>query len=174
MAHRFRGNATHKVDQKGRVSIPATFRRVLELGDPDWSEGRPPTLLMVVGMRDEPMIECYTVQAMEALEDRILTIEDYFDRETLLRDVVGRAQAAEMDETGRIVLGQRIRDAVAITDAAEFVGQLDKFQIWSPPTFAARSADDRARINALPRDQNPYRHLGPSAPLPPGPGRAPA
>ncbi|MDT2073578.1 MAG: cell division/cell wall cluster transcriptional repressor MraZ, partial [Planktomarina sp.] len=32
MARRFRGESHHKVDSKGRVSIPALFRRVLELG----------------------------------------------------------------------------------------------------------------------------------------------
>ncbi|MCK4861351.1 MAG: cell division/cell wall cluster transcriptional repressor MraZ, partial [Rhodobacteraceae bacterium] len=32
MARRFRGKSVHKVDAKGRVSIPASFRRVLEEG----------------------------------------------------------------------------------------------------------------------------------------------
>ena len=36
-ARRFRGESVHKVDAKGRVSIPAAFRRVLEDGDPDWT-----------------------------------------------------------------------------------------------------------------------------------------
>ncbi|MEP4311011.1 MAG: MraZ, partial [Lentilitoribacter sp.] len=30
MARRFRGESDHKVDTKGRVSIPASFRRVIE------------------------------------------------------------------------------------------------------------------------------------------------
>ena len=39
---RFRGEAENKVDNKGRVSIPAAFRRILEEGDPDWSSGLHP------------------------------------------------------------------------------------------------------------------------------------
>ena len=34
---RFRGEAENKVDAKGRISIPAPFRRILEEGAPDWS-----------------------------------------------------------------------------------------------------------------------------------------
>jgi len=43
---RFRGEAENKVDNKGRVSIPAAFRRILEEGDPDWSSGLNPNLLL--------------------------------------------------------------------------------------------------------------------------------
>ena len=35
MKRRFRGESVNKVDAKGRVSVPAAFRRALEEGDPD-------------------------------------------------------------------------------------------------------------------------------------------
>ena len=41
MGRRFRGESHHKVDAKGRVSIPASFRRVLEAGDPNWQSDAP-------------------------------------------------------------------------------------------------------------------------------------
>ena len=40
MAGTFRGESLHKVDAKGRVSIPALFRRVLEEADPARSPGQ--------------------------------------------------------------------------------------------------------------------------------------
>ena len=46
MARRFRGEIVQKVDGKGRVSIPAAFRRVLEQGDPEWTEGLRPELVL--------------------------------------------------------------------------------------------------------------------------------
>jgi len=71
VARRFRGEIVQKVDGKGRVSIPAPFRRVLEAGDPDWTEGLRPELILVYGGQAQKYIEGYTVRAMEDIEDAI-------------------------------------------------------------------------------------------------------
>ena len=52
LARRFRGSEEVKVDAKGRVSIPAKFRRVFESCDPDWETGRRPQLVIVYGRED--------------------------------------------------------------------------------------------------------------------------
>ena len=71
MARRFRGEIVQKVDGKGRVSIPAAFRRVLEQGDPDWTEGLRPELVLAYGGQSQKYIEGYTVRAMEDIENAI-------------------------------------------------------------------------------------------------------
>ena len=50
MTRRFRGESIHKVDGKGRGSIPAAFRRVLEEFDPEWTLGLNPNLIIVYGI----------------------------------------------------------------------------------------------------------------------------
>ena len=54
---RFRGEAENKVDAKGRISIPAPFRRILEEGDPDWSSSLNPNLVIVYGRRNRKKIK---------------------------------------------------------------------------------------------------------------------
>ena len=71
MARRFRGESTHKVDAKGRVSIPAPFRRVLEEGDPDWTEGLNPNMVLVYGGKSRDYIEGYTMQSMDDVDEQI-------------------------------------------------------------------------------------------------------
>ena len=61
MARRFRGESHHKVDAKGRVSIPASFRRVIEQGDPNFIEGLNPELVIVYGDHRRNYLECYTI-----------------------------------------------------------------------------------------------------------------
>ena len=71
MSRRFRGESEHKVDTKGRVSIPALFRRVLEAGDPDWQSGQNPQLVVVYGDHRRNYLECYTMEAIEEVDAKI-------------------------------------------------------------------------------------------------------
>ena len=71
MARRFRGESHHKVDTKGRVSIPASFRRVLESSDPNWQPGDNPELVIVYGDHRRKFLECYTMQAIDEVDAKI-------------------------------------------------------------------------------------------------------
>ena len=64
LARRFRGSEEVKVDAKGRVSIPAKFRRVFESADPDFDSARNRAQLVVVyGFADWTHLRLYTMQA---------------------------------------------------------------------------------------------------------------
>ena len=65
MARRFRGESDHKVDTKGRVSIPASFRRVIQDGDPDYTDGLAPRLIIVYGGKTRNYLEGFTIEAMD-------------------------------------------------------------------------------------------------------------
>ena len=49
MAEAFRGEFYQKVDAKGRVSIPAAFRRILEADDPPSTDFPRPRVYMIYG-----------------------------------------------------------------------------------------------------------------------------
>ena len=71
LGRRFRREGLYKVDSKGRVSIPALFRRVIESCDPNWTEGLPPELVIVYGDERRKFIECYTIEAIEEVDSKI-------------------------------------------------------------------------------------------------------
>ncbi len=144
MAKRFRGESVHKVDSKGRVSIPAPFRRVLEEGDPDWSPGANPNLVLVYGRKGRNCIEGYSMRSMEEVDDMISDLPRYSrEREILERMINTQSIYAQVDENGRMVLPAKLRERVGIAAEATFAGMGDKFQIWDPGAYAddARALD---------------------------------
>ena len=71
MARKFRGSEEVKVDGKGRMSIPARFRRIFEAGDPDWKSNDRTRLIVVYGPQSWKKLEFYTVEAAERIDEEI-------------------------------------------------------------------------------------------------------
>ncbi len=139
MAKRFRGESTHKVDGKGRVSIPASFRRVLEEGDPDWTDGLQPQVVIVYG-RHSNTKNCllgFSMVGIARLEEQIDELPHGEERERIERQLLTRSTHAAVDDTGRIVLSQKLRETAGITDEAVFAGVGGRFEIWQPAAYEA-------------------------------------
>lgn len=148
MARRFRGEIVQKVDGKGRVSIPAPFRRVLEAGDPDWTEGLRPELILVYGGQAQKYIEGYTVRAMEDIEDAIEAMPYGDDRSAIEMNTLTKSLQMNIDDTGRIILNPMMIDKLGLDGEAVFAGTLKTFQIWHPDTYADHVAAKEAALNA--------------------------
>lgn len=134
---RFRGETENKVDNKGRVSIPAAFRRILEEGDLDWSSGLNPNLVIVYGRRNKKCLEGYTLSSIETVDNLVSTLPRYSnEREILERLLNSQSIYMQLDENGRIVLPLKLRELVDIKSTATFVGMGEKFQIWNPYNYA--------------------------------------
>ena len=133
---RFRGEAENKVDAKGRISIPAPFRRILEEGDPDWSSGLNPNLVIVYGRRNRKCLEGYSPRSIEIVDNLISNLPRYSnEREILERLLNSQSIQVQLDENGRIILPLKLRKLVDIESTAMFVGMGEKFQIWHPDNY---------------------------------------
>ena len=133
MIRRFRGESVHKVDGKGRVSVPASFRRVLEEGDPDWTEGLNPTFVLVYGSPSGRCLDGYTVEGIAKIDDKISRLPTFSpERKALERWLNTQSVYVQVDENGRMVLPARLREQIGLGDEATFAGMGDRFQIWAP------------------------------------------
>ncbi|NRB36236.1 MAG: division/cell wall cluster transcriptional repressor MraZ [Rhodobacteraceae bacterium] len=146
MGRRFRGESHHKVDSKGRVSIPASFRRVLEAEDPSWQTGSAPELVIVYGDARRDYLECYTINAIEEVDAKIDKLpRGSMRRKMLQRMYHGQSFPTSVDETGRLVLPAKLRSKIGLESEAFFFATGDTFQIWHPATYDAQemsAADD--------------------------------
>ncbi|WP_212523587.1 division/cell wall cluster transcriptional repressor MraZ [Actibacterium sp. MT2.3-13A] len=153
MARRFRGEYTFKVDGKGRVSIPALFRRVLEAGDDAWVDGKRPELVIVYGDRTQNYLEVYTMRAIGALEDKIARLPSGALKRKLTKRISGLSHQTEVDPDGRLVIPQRLREKIGLDKEAYFIATGDTFQVWNPDTYAEIEAEeDEALGDDLPED----------------------
>ncbi|MEX5727057.1 MraZ protein [Rhodovulum iodosum] len=161
MARRFRGEGRHKVDAKGRVSIPAHFRRVLEASDPDWTDGLRPQLVIVYGDHRRKFLECYTIEAIDEVDAKIARMpRGSIERRMLERLFHGQSFPTEVDNDGRLVLPQKLRDKVGLDSEAFFIASGDTFQVWNPDTYETEEvAKTEAWLEAQPDDFDPLSLL---------------
>ncbi|MCE8510564.1 division/cell wall cluster transcriptional repressor MraZ [Ruegeria pomeroyi] len=161
MARRFRGESNHKVDSKGRVSIPASFRRVLEAGDPNWQSGGNPELVIVYGDHRRKFLECYTMEAIDEVDAKIDALpRGSMERKMLQRMFHGQSFPTSVDETGRLVLPAKLRTKIALGDEAFFIAAGDTFQIWNPATYEEEElAAAEEWLDELPEDFDPMQYL---------------
>ena len=154
MGRRFRGESQHKVDAKGRVSIPASFRRVIEAADPNWTSGAAPELVIVYGDHRLKYLECYTMEAIEEVDAKIDALpRGAPERNVMERLFHGHSFPTSVDETGRLVLPVKLRQKIGLENEALFMAAGDTFQIWNPATFEVEElSKTNALLDALPDD----------------------
>ena len=150
MVRRFRGEGVQKVDGKGRVSIPANFRRVLESGDPSWTDGKAPEFVVVYGDHRRDFLECFTIDAANDVDAKIDRLPRGSARRRAMEQLFnGQSLPLTVDETGRIVLPARLRQKIGIDAEAYFMAAGDTFQIWKPKTFEAKGGEVEAILDEL-------------------------
>ncbi|MCR9125273.1 MAG: division/cell wall cluster transcriptional repressor MraZ [Rhodobacteraceae bacterium] len=161
MGRTFRGDSQNKVDSKGRVSIPAHFRRVIEAGDPNWNGQNPPELVIVYGDHRRKCLECFTVVETDKLDHQIRALPSGSKEKKILQYIYhSKSRTTSIDDTGRLVLPAPAREKAQITSEALFIGAGDTFQIWNPEIYEAEELQ-RARewIDDLPEDFDPLSFL---------------
>ena len=157
---RFRGESLHKVDTKGRVSIPAQFRRVLEEGDPDFKTGVNPSCVLVHGQKDKKCLEGYSISSINEVDDLVSELPRYSrEREILERMLNAQSSYAQIDDNGRFVLSQKLRELISISAEAFFVCMGDKFQIWEPISYTEDMKKIEHDFRACDDSNNPFNLL---------------
>ena len=151
MAQRFRGTSRHKVDAKGRVSIPADFRRVLDANDADRDPGTNPSVFLMYGDDRVPWFECYSAAAMDEIDAAIDAMDEgTADRQHLEDYFYERAETLRIDDSGRLILSRPLREKIGITDEAIFKARGKTFRIMAPAADDAVAAPLSTRLSELP------------------------
>jgi MraZ protein len=141
---RFVSNVTNRLDAKGRVSIPSSFRQVLAR---DGFDG-----LFIYPALDIAALDAGG-HALLGEIDRMLDSEapGSHGRDHLATALLGVSDVLKIDPEGRVQLTDSLKDAAGLTDHVTFVGLGNKFQLWQPDRFAEHLASARARLREVRR-----------------------
>lgn len=126
----FIGTFENKVDRKGRVSVPATFRQTLA--------GLTFPGVIAFPSRRSSAIEACGMDLMEQLiaeqaSVNLLSEQPDEPASPLFYDL----QQLPFDGEGRVILPPSFRELAGITTQATFVGVGKLFQIWDPQRLEA-------------------------------------
>lgn len=157
MAGMFIGESVHKVDNKGRVSIPSDFRVVLQEHDSAYDPARGARVVVNYAKhKQKDYLQCYTVEAFQILSAKILAMsEGSKDKRVLQAIYLSKAHPAMVDETGRMVLPAKCRDPFGIVGEAVFMASGDTFKILTPEGYAAEMAALDSYLDNLDDDFDP-------------------
>lgn len=137
----FRGEFSQKVDGKGRMSIPADYRRVLEKGDAARPDGTLPRLVVLYGPHLKNCLHAYTIDAMAEIEAGITALPRGSEQRKMASLLIlGHSWETEVDRDGRIVLPKERREQIGLDEEAKMIAMGDYFEIWSAETYAVKSA----------------------------------
>jgi MraZ protein len=144
---RFVSTFTNRIDAKGRVSVPATFRAVLER---DRYNGASGLGIYCYPSLDAPALDAGGERLAQKIDGLLGSLPDYSDeRDELAVALYGEAQFVSIDPDGRIVLPKELRAIIGLPEGlAEiaFVGLGEKFQLWAPHRFEERRSRAREKV----------------------------
>ena len=122
----FLGSYRHQIDDKGRLSLPAPFRRD--------ADERPFVLVQV----HPQSLTLYPSDTWTAVEERLLELlrRQPSARANVLA-ITANATEVAPDRQGRILVPQRLLASTGLDDAALLVGVIDRIEIWNPDRFDA-------------------------------------
>lgn len=120
----FLGSYLHQIDDKGRLNLPAPFRRE----HPD----RPMVLVHVF----ENALTLYPEPAWAEVEGRLRELLRLQPQaRSYVLSVTANAVEVAPDKQGRILVPQRLQDAVGLKGPTLVVGAIDRIELWDPERF---------------------------------------
>ena len=130
----------NKIDKKGRVSVPASFR----------------SYLSSLGYNGVICYPSFNNQSIEACsQDRIEKLSNTIDslnpfeekRDFFATSILSESISLQFDSEGRVSLSSKLLKHAKIKNNMLFVGQGKTFQIWEPAIFEKFKAQARKKSN---------------------------
>jgi MraZ protein len=133
------GTFIHTIDDKNRVSLPAKFRQ--EMG-----------INVVVTPGLDSCLFVYTTSEWEKISERLSVNEGSMlqaDNRAFNRYLLGGAVEVGVDDAGRMLIPQYLRDRAKLTDKVVFIGVRDRVEVWDEEVWNKYRAQVESKADQL-------------------------
>lgn len=132
----FSGATSVSLDSKGRLAIPTRYREKMLEG-----------MVCTIGLYD-PCLMLYPMEEWVLIEQKLAKLSTMNEVERrIVRLLLGHASECVMDNSGRILIVNSLRQYAQLDKNIMFVGQSNKFEIWDEARWHQQIEDDIAIIS---------------------------
>ena len=142
----FRGNHPTRVDEKGRLKIPAEFKRLI-----DEKYGAQ----FYITSRDGKVAEVYPFEEWQRLEEKFSKLSNFNPaKKNFLKRTNYYGQQVEMDGQGRLLIPQLLRESAEIKGEVAVMGYLTYLEVHNMEALRNEvqtpfSAEDEKTLDEL-------------------------
>jgi len=123
----FRGNHPTRVDEKGRLKVPAEFKRAI-----DEKYGQQ----FYITSRDGSIAEIYPFEEWKKIEEKLATVSNFNPaKKKFLERVNYYGQMVEMDTQGRVLIPQILRESAEVKGDVLVFGNLTFLEVRNAEAF---------------------------------------
>jgi MraZ protein len=131
----FRGNHPARVDEKGRLKVPAEFKRVI---DEKYAQK------FYITSLDGMVAQVYPFEEWERIEQKLAALSTYNPtKKKFLNRVNYYGQVVEMDGQGRLLVPQILRESAQIRGEVAVLGNLTYLEVRNLEAFR-KEIDEQA------------------------------
>jgi MraZ protein len=131
----FRGNHPTRVDEKGRLKVPAEFKRII---DEKYAQK------FYITSLDGIVAQVYPFEEWERIEQKLAALSTYNPtKKKFLNRTNYYGQVVEMDGQGRLLVPQTLRESAQIRGEVAVLGQLTYLEIRNLEAFR-KEIDEQA------------------------------
>ncbi|MBO8131083.1 MAG: division/cell wall cluster transcriptional repressor MraZ [Candidatus Marinimicrobia bacterium] len=127
MINYFSGESKANIDEKGRIIIPARFRKW------EYPDSEP---VFVVTKGFDPCLIAYPSSEWDDFAEKMMKLPRSNKKyRAFIRNVCRTAVRLKCDKQGRITIPQNLLDFANIKNEAILIGVLNSIEIWDPETL---------------------------------------
>ena len=134
------GEHQHIFDDKGRISLPAKFRK--EMGSN-----------VVIAPGIDNCLFVFTMKEWKEFADRLSRHDAASmlrtDNRNFNRLIIGRAVEVGVDTIGRILVPEHLREHASLTERAALIGVMNRVEIWDADVWEAYRAEFAKKTDVI-------------------------